>query len=186
MCPQLDYFVGFSSGACGRGSAGQTNYGFSNSVMERICEQQRHDGLHGVAIQWGPIGDVGFVAEKLGGNEATYLGLVPQRMQSCFAVLDQFLHSPFRVCSSVVRCDENKSSSSSSNDLMVRLGHMWGIKDPSLVDPQTTLGDLGLDSLMAVEIRQLLQHRHSLTLSTEEMIKLPFAQLIKLNESTEK
>ena len=34
----LDYFVTFSSIACGRGSMGQSPYGYGNSVMERICE----------------------------------------------------------------------------------------------------------------------------------------------------
>lgn len=60
---KLAYFVCFSSVACGRGNAGQSNYGFGNSVMERICEERRAAGLHGLAIQWGAIGDVGVVAE---------------------------------------------------------------------------------------------------------------------------
>lgn len=46
-CPDLDYFVVFSSVSCGRGNAGQSNYGFANSTMERICEQRHHDGLPG-------------------------------------------------------------------------------------------------------------------------------------------
>lgn len=46
-CPELDYFVVFSSVSCGRGNAGQSNYGFANSTMERICEQRRHDGFPG-------------------------------------------------------------------------------------------------------------------------------------------
>lgn len=61
----LDYFVGFSSIAAGRGFPGQTNYAFANSILERVCEQRRKDGLHGVAIQWGMIGDVGYVADNL-------------------------------------------------------------------------------------------------------------------------
>lgn len=47
-CPDLDYFVVFSSVSCGRGNAGQSNYGFANSTMERICEQRHHDGLPGM------------------------------------------------------------------------------------------------------------------------------------------
>ena len=43
----LDWFVMFSSLACGRGNAGQANYGYANSTMERICEQRRSDGLPG-------------------------------------------------------------------------------------------------------------------------------------------
>lgn len=47
-CPELDHFVVFSSVSCGRGNAGQTNYGFANSVMERICEARQEAGLPGV------------------------------------------------------------------------------------------------------------------------------------------
>ncbi|GFU21621.1 fatty acid synthase [Nephila pilipes] len=47
LCPHLDHFVCFSSISCGRGNAGQSNYGFANSVMERICEERRSAGLHG-------------------------------------------------------------------------------------------------------------------------------------------
>jgi len=43
----LDWFVMFSSISCGRGKAGQSNYGYANSVMERICERRRSDGLPG-------------------------------------------------------------------------------------------------------------------------------------------
>lgn len=46
-CPELDYFVVFSSVSSGRGNAGQSNYGFANSAMERICEKRRHEGLPG-------------------------------------------------------------------------------------------------------------------------------------------
>jgi fatty acid synthase len=52
------YFVIFSSVSCGRGNAGQTNYGMANSIMERICERRKHDGFPALAIQWGAIGDV--------------------------------------------------------------------------------------------------------------------------------
>ncbi len=43
----LDWFVVFSSVSSGRGNAGQANYGFANSLMERVCEQRRYDGLPG-------------------------------------------------------------------------------------------------------------------------------------------
>ena len=47
---KLEYFVVFSSMSCGRGNAGQGNYGLANSVMERICEMRVGD-LPGLAIQ---------------------------------------------------------------------------------------------------------------------------------------
>jgi fatty acid synthase len=95
----LDYFVCFSSVSCGIGNAGQTNYGYANSVLERICELRRKDGLHGLAIQWGPIGDVGVLAD----NEiSTLAGIVKQRILSCLEVLDKFLQSSHSILSSIV------------------------------------------------------------------------------------
>lgn len=52
LCQRLKYFVVFSSAACGRGNAGQTNYGMANSIMERIIEKRVQDNLPGLAIQW--------------------------------------------------------------------------------------------------------------------------------------
>ena len=40
----LEHFVVFSSFSAGRGNAGQTNYAYANSVMERIIEQRNKDG----------------------------------------------------------------------------------------------------------------------------------------------
>jgi fatty acid synthase len=47
-CPQLDYFVVFSSVSCGRGNPGQANYALANSHMERICEDRQTLGLPAV------------------------------------------------------------------------------------------------------------------------------------------
>ena len=61
VAKDLHWFVVFSSVSSGRGNAGQANYGFANSAMERICEDRVNSGLPGVAIQWGAIGDVGLI-----------------------------------------------------------------------------------------------------------------------------
>jgi fatty acid synthase len=36
----------------------------SNSIMERICEARVREGLPGLAVQWGTVGDVGMMTEK--------------------------------------------------------------------------------------------------------------------------
>lgn len=48
----------FSSISSWRPNPGQTSYVYANSAMERICECRRKDGLSGIAIQWGIVGDV--------------------------------------------------------------------------------------------------------------------------------
>ena len=52
LCPELDYFVCFSSISCGRGNAGQSNYGLANSAMERLCESRQASGLPGVSTAY--------------------------------------------------------------------------------------------------------------------------------------
>jgi fatty acid synthase len=96
----LDYFVVFSSVACGKGNAGQSNYGYANSVCERICEARRRDGLHGLAIQWGPIGDVGVLADSE--INTSLAGIVKQRIYSCLEIMDKLLQSDNAVVSCVV------------------------------------------------------------------------------------
>lgn len=46
--------------------SGQSNYGWANSVCERVAASRVRDGLPGVAIQWGGVGDVGVLADTLG------------------------------------------------------------------------------------------------------------------------
>lgn len=128
-CPNLEHFVVFSSVSCGRGNSGQSNYGFANSTMERVCEQRRHDNLPGLAVQWGAIGDVGVVLETMGGNDAVIGGTLPQRMASCLEVLDRFLSQQWAVMSSFVlaeRVQVAKGEGSGQRDLVETVAHILG------------------------------------------------------------
>ena len=126
LCPELDYFVCFSSVSCGRGNSGQTNYGFANSVMERVCEQRRVCGLSGLAIQWGAIGDVGVVIESMGGNDMVIGGTLPQRIPSCLATLDSLLQLEYPVVSSMVKADHKSEASNKKGDLVKTIAHILG------------------------------------------------------------
>ena len=128
MCPDLSYFVAFSSVSCGRGNAGQSNYGYANSAMERVCEKRRYDGLPGLAVQWGAIGDVGVVLENMGDNETVIGGTLPQRISSCLDVLDRFLCQQQPVMSSFVLAERTvvKSEAGSQRNLVDAVAHILG------------------------------------------------------------
>jgi fatty acid synthase len=181
-CPQLDHFVCFSSVAAGRGNPGQANYGFANSSMERICEARKRDGLPGIAIQWGAIGDVGVVAEMMGGNDVVIGGSVPQRMPSCLDVLDKVLNLDLPVYSSIVPADTKRSLGDGSEDLLKVVCHVLGVKDADSLSDDTTLGDLGMDSLMAVEIRQGLERDYDVIMSATEVRQLRVGQIREMSD----
>ncbi|XP_049273338.1 fatty acid synthase-like [Rhipicephalus sanguineus] len=181
-CPELDHFVVFSSVSCGRGQIGQTNYGFANSVMERLCERRVADGLPGLAIQWGPIGDVGVVHESVGAD-LEFFGLVPQPISSCMEVMNYCLSQKQPVVSCFVKSSpSSKQDSKDRRDLVESVVNILGIRDLSKMSPTVTLGELGIDSLMSVELNQLLERDFDVTVSTQDIRQLTISQLKEISE----
>ncbi|XP_065226660.1 fatty acid synthase-like [Planococcus citri] len=180
-CPHLDYFVVFSSVSCGRGNAGQSNYGFANSVMERICEARQAAGLPGSAIQWGAIGDVGLILETMGGNDTVVGGTLPQRMPSCLNTIDNFLQQPDPVLASLVLAEKRKAGGETSSVSVVdAVANILGIKDTKNMSTTATLAELGMDSLMGAEIKQTLERNFDMVLSVGEIRNLTMGKLVEL------
>ncbi|KAJ8025187.1 Fatty acid synthase [Holothuria leucospilota] len=181
MCgPELKWFVMFSSVACGRGNAGQSNYGFANSAMERLCEERAKDNLPGLAIQWGVIGDVGIVAESIGGNETEISGCVAQRIHSCLSTLDLFLSQPYPILSSFIIADRDQNSSDEAPKINMEtfLAKFFGIEDVHSISQDITLAELGLDSLMGVEVKQTLERNFSTVLSIKQIRSLTLKNIL--------
>lgn len=185
LAPQLDYFVNFSSVSCGRGNAGQANYGLANSAMERIAEARQRAGLPGLAIQWGAIGDVGLILETMGGNDTEVGGTLPQRMSSCLSTMDLFLQQPNAVVSSMVLAEKRKGPGDGNQvSLTDAVANILGIKDAKTVSPASTLADLGMDSLMGAEIKQTLERNYDVVLSAQEIRALTFGRLVDLQNGS--
>ncbi|XP_054923034.2 fatty acid synthase-like [Dermacentor andersoni] len=169
LCPELDHFVVFSSLTSCRGNIGQCNYGYANSAMERICERRAAAGLPGLAIQWGPISDVGLFHRAMSSDVESY-ELVPQRIASCISAMDQFLSQSQTIVSSYVKPHHSTmKDSKKKHDPAHSVARILGIKDPSSLSPDVTLGEHGMDSLMAVEVKQTLERDFDLVLSMQEI-----------------
>lgn len=186
-CQHLDHFVVFSSISCGYGNPGQSNYGFANSVMERICEERRKINLPALAIQWGPIGDVGVVADKMS-SDTVIAGTVAQRINSCLQVLDRLMTSQTIIATSIVRAMKDSTNNSnnsrrSGDQLLSAIGHILGVSDLSSIPPGTTLHDLGMDSLMGVEIKQTLEREYESTMSMAELRSITIGQLLAISRA---
>ncbi|XP_014239844.1 fatty acid synthase-like [Cimex lectularius] len=181
MCPMLEQFVVFSSVSCGRGNGGQTNYGWSNSVMERVCEQRRAEGLPATAIQWGAVGDTGLVAEMQDEHiDVVIGGTLQQRITSCLEVINGFLTQPNAIVSSMVVA-EKRAGGSSADNIVDTVANILGLRDLKNVSLHSTLAELGMDSMMAVEIKQTLEREFEVFLSPHDIRSMTFAKLCDLS-----
>ncbi|XP_053616908.1 fatty acid synthase-like [Plodia interpunctella] len=184
-CPGLKNFVVFSSVSCGRGNAGQTNYGLSNSVMERICEWRKKLGLPALAVQWGAVGDVGLVADMQDDDVQLEIGgTLQQRISSCLLALDKFLKQDAPIVSSIVVA-EKKAGGSGCGNIVDAVAQIMGIKDLKTVSQQVSLAELGMDSMMAVEIKQTLEREFEIFLTAQDIRTLTFARLVELTAQRE-
>ena len=60
-CPKLQTFMACSSIVAMTGNAGQSNYAYANAAMEAIVRRRLYDGLPALAVNWGLLGNVGFI-----------------------------------------------------------------------------------------------------------------------------
>lgn len=171
MCPHLDHFVVFSSISCGHGNVGQTNYGFANSVIERIVEKRRKDGFAGQAIQWGPVDDVGMMKKASVGKELTAcFGMMAQRIYSCFDSFNNILSSDETIVSSVVVA-EKKTNLDGDSDFIETILTAMGIPNINSIDCNKPIFELGMDSIGGTEIQQALEREYGITLAFQELRK---------------
>ncbi len=188
MCPDLHYLVVFSSAACGMGNAGQSNYGMANSVMERIIEKRHKDGLPAKAIQWGAIGDVGiaydlFVKDKnVNQSDVKVGGTIPQSILSCLETLDILVTSSDPILLSMVLA-EKKFEDNSELSTMEKIMRILNVRNVKLIPPATTLTDLGMTSLVTIEIKQLLEREQQVFIETDDMRYLTVSKLVELVET---
>lgn len=179
LCPALKHFVIFSSVSCGRGNAGQSNYGMGNSIMERIMEARAKKGLPAKAIQWGAVGDVGLLADLQEINmDMEISGTLPQRITNCLEVLDSLLNVDEPVVASMVVAEKRFDDVKKGNIVDAVLNIM-SIRDKKLVSMDASLSRLGMDSLMGVEIQQILERDYDVVISSQEMRSLTLSQLEK-------
>ena len=174
-CPKLQTFMACSSIVAMTGNAGQSNYAYANAAMEAIVRARIHDGLHGLAVNWGLLDNVGFITTA--DKEVGAGWLAPQNIDDTL----EKLHA-MTLSGGVISCIQTRDTSEAAGDvfdeanLRLKLSGILG-GDPTKYDANRTLEQLGIDSLGLVELRNWVR-RHCRTASVTTDVTL--TQLIAL------
>ncbi|MBW4467313.1 MAG: SDR family NAD(P)-dependent oxidoreductase [Pegethrix bostrychoides GSE-TBD4-15B] len=194
---QLDHFVLFSSAASLIGSTGQANYAAANAFLDALAHYRQANGLPGLSVNWGAWQDDGMAAQlQLAPGMAAIapaagleiLGILLQQSQPQVGVLPIDWHkwaSPdWPFFSEFDRADspppflQQLQAAAAPERLTLLLDHLSQqigkvLGAGSAVDPQQGLSDLGMDSLTAVELRNLLQKTFDCRLSSTLLFDHP-------------
>jgi len=122
------------------------------------------------------------MVESMKVNELLSLSL--QRMPSCLSTLDSFMNSNYTIVSSKVHTGKQLKSGAGS-DLLTHVKHIMGINKNHKLDPKARLVDLGVDSLMAVEIKLIIEKEFNNSLSNEEIRNLTVQDIIDIQSKND-
>nr|XP_037291066.1 fatty acid synthase-like [Rhipicephalus microplus] len=120
-------------------------------------------------------------------TETQFFGLMPQPINSCLAVMDYFLSQKQPVVSCFVKSTKSSTQDSGEKrNLVESVARILGVKDPSKLNSSISLGELGIDSLMGIEVKQLLEREYDVTLSMQETRQLTVSQIKEIGEASQR
>jgi phthiocerol/phenolphthiocerol synthesis type-I polyketide synthase C len=200
----IDLFLLFSSVTTPLGNPGQGNYVAANAAIEALAENRHAEGLPALAVQWGPIGDVGYLArehqvsdmlvKQLGGAHLSAqdaLDRIPALLASGVPVAGVAtvrwgaLKSRLPLIASSIFSEMAMSATDEAGEvdlaalladlspdearervtglLVEEVARIMKLA-PERVEAQRPLAELGMDSLMAVELRLAVEQRFGLSI----------------------
>jgi NADPH:quinone reductase-like Zn-dependent oxidoreductase/acyl carrier protein len=214
----LDLFILFSSIAATLGNPGQANYAVANATLAAIATRRQAQGLPGIALCWGPIGDVGYLvdaapvssmletamgARHLTADEA--LAALPAALASGLPVVGIANARWDSVCRFLPRIAEALMAQPPA--MSIQIGDARALRQhlaalpieaaqarlveilqhelagilrlaPDTLAADRDITDLGVDSLMAVELRICLETRLGIDLPIMSLAGKPTLRMI--------
>jgi acyl transferase domain-containing protein/NADPH:quinone reductase-like Zn-dependent oxidoreductase/acyl carrier protein len=199
----VELFLLFSSVTTPLGNPGQANYVAANAAIEALAERRHAEGLPGLAVQWGPIGDAGYLAREtqvsellerqLGGahlSAAEALDTIPALLAAGIPVAGvatvrwaamkarlPLLASPLfaemggagaeeagelDLVAMLAGCTPHEARTRVTGLLVEEVARIMKLA-AERIEPSRPLTELGMDSLMAVELRLAVEQRFGIT-----------------------
>ncbi len=206
----LDFFVMFSSNAAWFGAAGQGNYAASNTFLDSLAYHRRSLGLPALTVNWGPLGDVGYLARnpmvaawlEQGGSKMMTSAQALQGLEKALRVnptqvgimnADWTLLLKAMGGKPVPRFEALLTSTRGGDEsglqhleqldslerrtalqpvVMAQVARVLGTQ-PQKIDSSQSLVDLGLDSLMSLQLRNWVKSTLNVTLPSSALLEQP-------------
>ncbi|WP_217146086.1 beta-ketoacyl reductase, partial [Streptomyces sp. AC627_RSS907] len=158
---ECDLFLMYSSESATLGNVKQTPYAAGNLYLEALVRRRRQEGRPGLAIAWGAIADVGYVARNGLGAAMEHIGLGLLPVSEALAAAGTLLGSDAEVAG-VIRSDWGRG---------MRLMPSLGSPRLSPLLPQNTAGD-GLDHEELLGTLARMSGDEALTHLTERLTEI--------------
>ena len=164
LCPHLQHFIVFSNISY---EHSQNDYGMVNSIVKQTIELRHKEGLPAKIIQWNTV-------DKDEDEIIQY-----KKISFYLNNIDYLMTINEPIVASMTD-DINNVTENVKESLLETVMRIMSIKDNKSISMHSSLAELGLNSLTAVEIRQTLDQDYNIVLSPKDLASFTINSLEKL------